>query len=832
MILDTTRQDILFSLRTMRNNPAFALTAVLTLALGIGGNTAIFTVIRSVLLKPLEYRDPDRLVYLSIDNPQRHVLDASFTQVRLDEMRSAARSFDGLGAYGRPDNVTLSGSGEPEALKAARVSANFLDILGIPPVLGRSFRREEDQHGGPPVAMISSGLWKRRFGGDPQVAAKSATFDSTTYSIIGVLPPGFEFPFAGVDVWFTRPSEWSQLPPRFWGIAILTGFARLKPGVSLEQSRAEMEVLNQQYMRAHPGSISDMGAAMRVVRLNDRLVANVRGLLWTLFGAVGFVLLIACANVASLLLARATARSREFAVRAALGAGRGRLIRQLLAESLVLAVAGGALGALLAEWCLSAIKSANAFAPPSVNALYLPGAGGLRLDGMVFAFTLALSIATGVLFGLIPSLQISRPDLADVLRAAGAASSQGLSLRRRGLGVSPLGLLVVGQVGLSIVLLVGAALLMESFARVHSVNPGFQPANLLTMKINLPLQRYDTDRKKAAFFDDVVRRLEALPGVRSAAMAASLPTTTWIRTNITRVEGHPPLDSTQPTSYAVIQSVTPGYFHTLGIPLRRGREFTALDNAPGAPPVMMINESLARVLWPDYPNGENPVGRHISEGYDKSVGWIEVAGVVADIHEGGQAFDAVPEFYLSSTLHPPQTAYLVLRTSADPLSFATAVRGQVAAVDADQSISDVKTMAAVLESTLSQRRVTMLLLGTFAAVALLLAIVGIYGAIAYSVAQRTQEVGIRRALGAQQSDILKLMLRQGLGLTLAGVGIGTGGAFALTRLMKAMLFHVSATDPATFVGIALLFIAVASAASYIPARRATRIDPMAALRVG
>ena len=833
MILETVWQDILYSLRTMGKNPAFALTAVFTLALGIGGNTAIFTVIRSVLLKPLEYRDPDRLVYLSIDNPRRNVQDASFTEVRLKEMRSAAKSFDGLGAYGRPDTVTISGNGEPEALKAARVSANFLDILGVQPVLGRSFRAEEDQHGGTPVAMISSGLWKRRFGSDPGVAGRTATLDSTTYTVIGVLPPGFEFPFAGVDVWFTRPSEWSQLPPRYWGIvSILTGFARVKPQVTLEQARAEMEVLNQQYMRAHPGRDIETGATMRVVWLKDRLVTNVRGMLWTLFGAVGFVLLIACANVASLLLARATSRSREFAVRAALGAGRGRLIRQLLAESLVLAIAGGALGAFFAKWCLSAIKSANALSIPTVNGLYLPGAGDFRLDGAVLGFTVALSIATGVLFGLIPSLQISRPDLADVLRAAGAAASRGFSGSRKALGVNPLGLLVVGQVALSIVLLVGAALLMQSFARLHSVDPGFHSANLLTMKVTLPLVRYDTDRKKASFFDEAVRRLEALPGVRTATMATTLPSTTWIRTNITRVEGHPPLDETQPGSYAVIQSVTPGYFRTLGIPLRRGRELTARDNAPGAPPVMLINESLARILWPGYPGGENPVGRHISEGYDKLVGWIEVVGVVADIHEGGLAFDAVPEFYLPSTLHPPQTAYLVLRTEGDPLNFARAARQDVLAVDADQPVSDIKTMAAVLETTLGQRRLTMLLLGAFAAVALLLAIVGIYGAIAYSVSQRVQEVGIRRALGAQQGDILRLMLRQGLGLTLAGVVIGTGGAFALTRVMKAMLFHVSATDPATFVGIALLFIVVASAASYIPARRASEIDPMDALRVG
>jgi predicted permease len=390
----------------------------------------------------------------------------------------------------------------------------------------------------------------------------------------------------------------------------------------------------------------------------------------------------------------------------------------------------------------------------------------------------------------------------------------------------------VGQVALSIVLLVGAALLMESFARVHGVNPGFQPANLLTMKITLPLVRYDTDGKKAAFFEEVVQRLEALPGTRGATMVTTLPSTTWIRTNITRVEGRPPLDESQPASYAVIQSVTPGYFHTLGIPLRRGRQFTAHDNAAGAPPVMIINESLARILWPGYPSGENPVGRHISEGYDKLVGWIEVVGVVADIHEGGLAFDAVPEFYLPSSLHPPQTAYLVLRTDADPLRFAGSARSQVLAVDGDQPLSDIKTMGAVLESTLGQRRLTMLLLGIFAAVALLLALVGIYGAIAYSVARRTQEVGIRRALGAQQSDILKLMLLQGVGLTLSGVLIGAGGAFALTRVMKAMLFHVSSTDPATFIGIALLFVVVALAACYIPARRATQIDPMAALRVG
>jgi putative ABC transport system permease protein len=821
--------DILYALRAMRKNPAFAVTAVLTLALGIGANTAIFTVIRAVLLKPLEYKDPDRLVYFSVDNARRSVQDASFTLAQFDEMRVAAKSFTAMGAYGRPDNVTLSSGGDPESLHAARVSANFLDILGLHPTLGRSFLMEEDKRGGPPVAMIGSALWKRRFNSDPEIAGKTATLDSTTYTIIGVLPDRFEFPFAGVDVWLTRPSEWSLLPPRYWGVAILTGFARLQPNVTLEQARAEMNVLQTQYGIAHPSPMNaNNGATMRVLLLKDRLIADIRPMLWMLFGAVGFVLSIACANVASLLLARATSRSREFAVRAALGAGRGRLIRQLLAESLVLAAAGGTLGIVLANWGLSAIARMPAFLRPTgVNAPYLPGASEVHLDSLVLAFTLALSIAAGVLFGLFPSLRISRPDLAAVLRESG---SNPTTPRRGAFGVSTRGLLVVGQVALSIILLIGAALLMKSFALLHSVDPGFRTANLLTAKVSLPLARYDTDRKRDTFFRQLVPRLEDLPGVRNAAMAMLLPTTNWIRTNILSVEGRPDLDPNEASSYAVVQSVTPAYFSTLGIPRLRGRGFTARDNAPGAPPAITINESLARRLWPDYPRGENPIGMHIMEAYDKAVGWMEVIGIVADIHEGGLGSNMVPELYLPCAVHPPQTAFLLVRTESDPLRLTNALRGQVLAVDHDQSLSEIRTMDDVLESTLGQRRMTMLLLGVFATAALLLSLVGIYGVIAYSVAQRTREVGIRRALGAQHGDILRLVLGQGLGLTLAGVALGIGGALALTRVMERLLFHVSATDPATFVAIALLLVVVALAASYIPARRAARIDPMAALR--
>jgi len=797
---------------------------MLILALGIGGNTAIFSVIRAVLLRPLDYRDPDRLVHFSVENPRQPMQNPSFSLVQFEEMKASAKSFTALGAYGRPENFALSSGGEPEELKGARVSANFLEILGVPPALGRSFFEEEDKVAGRPVAMISRGLWRRRFGGDPRVSGKEVTLESTGYTIIGVLPEGFEFPYADVDVWVTRPSEWSMLPPRYWGVPTLTGFGRLKANVSFEQAGVEMTLLQHRYDIAHPNPAnSDRSAIMRVVLLKDRLVADVRPMLWTLFGAVGFVLLIAGANVASLLLARATSRSREFAVRAALGAGRGRLIRQLLAESMTLAAGGGVLGMMLARGTLSASIN-GLFLPGGVNALYVSGAKDIRLDGMVLGFTLLISVGTGVLFGLFPSLQISRPDLNEVLHDRGTAG-----VRR---GMTARGLLVTGQVALSIVLLIGAALLIESFYRLHSVDPGFQAKNLLTAKIALPRARYDTDRKREGFFRELLPRLQQLPGIRSAALAMLLPTTSWIRTNITDVEGSPELDPGDATSYAVVQSATPDYFRTLGIPLKRGRDFTPRDNTVDSRPVMMVNETLARRLWPAYPSGVNPIGLHIKEGYDKALGWMEVVGIVADIHEGGLANDTVAEFYLPCALHPPLTAFLIARTEGDPLSFANAIRQRVLAVDRDQPVSDVKTMESVFEATLGQRRLTMLLLGLFAGVALLLATVGIYGVVAYSVAQRTQEVGIRRALGAQQGDILRLILGHGLGMVLAGIAIGLGGAFALTRVMKKLLFHVNATDPATFVGIALLFVVVALAGSYIPARRAARIDPMAALRVG
>jgi putative ABC transport system permease protein len=790
--LDTIRRDLLYALRTARKNPAFAVTAILTLALGIGGNTAIFSVIRAVLLKPLDYHDPDQLVRLGNSTP-----------VRYEETKAAARSFSDVGAFGVvPESMTLTGTTEPEALKSARVSANFLRVLGVQPMLGRSFLAAEDIPGGPSVAMISAELWERRFGRDPLISGKTAALNSAAYTIIGVLPAGFQFPFAGIDVWVPAAPLHSRPLS-----ASLEAFARLKPEVRLEQASAELTVLGRQYAMAHPGMVdARTSGTMRVVRLKDRLVANVRSMLWMLFGAVGFVLLIACANVASLLLARAMSRSREFAVRTALGASRARLIGQLLTESVLLAIAGGALGVLLAKWTLSSITH--------LSALDLPRVREIRLDGIVLGFAVLLSIATGVLFGLVPSLAASRPDLARVLRRGGGES------KRLGFHLSPRGVLVIGQVALTVMLLVGAALLMQSLFRLYSVDPGFRPTNLLTMQIALPPARYNTVQKRATFFDDLVQRVESIRGVRGATMALTLPMVgAWPGSPVQLAEQASVKLSERPI--AKIQIITPGYFRTLKIPLKQGREFTRQDSL-GSAPVAIVNETLARQFLP-------AVGRRILIG--ASAEPVEVVGVVADVRDRDLGADAGRELYRPLAQNAPQSAMFVIATEADPIQFVNSIRSQVRAIDSDLPISAVRTMDEVIEASVGQRRLTMLLLQIFAGVAVVLALVGIYGVIMYSITQRTQELGIRRALGAQRGDILRLVLAQGLGLTLSGIGLGIAGALALTRVMKGLLFQVSATDPVTFAGVVVLFLMAALTASYIPARRATRIDPMTALRL-
>ncbi len=805
-----TWQDLRYALRIMRTRPGFAATAVVTLALAIGGATAMFTVIRAVLLKPLDYRDPDRLVRI----------EGGATPTRFTEMQAGAHSFTDLGAFVGWDDLTLSGGAEPEVLHGVHVSASFLRILGMEPQRGRGFRAGEDAPGGAPVILISAELWRRRFAGDPQIAGKTAVLSGATYTIIGVLPPHFRFPFAGVDIWMAEPTETPSIAAASRVLSpYLTVFGRLKPGVTLAQANAELKVIRRQYAMAHPAMLdAKPKSPVEVTAMKDHLVADVRSMLWMLFGAASFVLLIACANVAGLLLARATSRAREFAVRAAVGAARTRLIRQLLGESVLLSLTGGALGVLLAACILRGI--------PRMTAFNLPRAAEVHPDWTVVAFAAALSFATGICFGLAPSLGASRADLMSALRTAGATLKAGVP-RRVLPGWNLRSLLLVGQVALSVVLLIGAALLIESVAQLRGVDVGFNPANLLTIRVPLPAVRYDTDQKAASFYRDLIERVQSVPGVRSAAGAWYLPMMGSAGTPV-QDAAKPPLPLNQ-RLIATLMIVTPGYFHTLGIPLRRGRDFAAEDTHD-AQRVAIINETLARRLWPAYPAGQDPVGQRIYVG-----GLIpqpaQIVGIAADVHQGLEGNPWAEGVYTPCVQSLQRASMLAVRTAGDPLSFTRAVRDQVQALDRSQAVTDVRTMDDLVEEQVGQHRLLMILLGAFAGVAVLLALIGIYGAIAYAVAERTQEVGIRRALGAQQGDILRLVIGQGLAVSVTGIVIGLIGAGALTRLMKSLLFHVSATDPATFAAIALLFFVVALAASYIPARRAARIDPMAALRI-
>lgn len=808
-------QDLRFAARTLRGRPMLALTAMITMALGIGANSAMFTVIRAVLLKPLAYSDPDRLVRLSVDDARLNVKDVGFSEIRFEELKSAARSFIGIAAFfiARED-MTLSGNGDPESIKAGRVSHDFLRVLGVEPTLGRSFLPEEDSPGGRAVMMISAELWQRRFGADPQIEGKTVNLNSTPTTIVGVLPPGFAFPAPGLDAWVPQPAQYSGQPAQFRRSAgYLVAVARLKPGVTLAQASAEMDVLGRQYAANHPGEST---ATMRVALLRDQMVANVRPMLWTLFGSVGFVLLIACANVASLQLARAGSRSRELAVRAALGAPRGRIIAQLLTESLVLAFLGGAIGGTLARWVIAAVRK--------TNALRLPRADEITLDAPVLIFTAGIAVLAGLVFGLLPALSASRPDLMNALRTASESGSP--AVRAGALHVSMRGLLVVAQVGLCVILLAGAALLLQSFTRLIGTDPGFRPANLLTMQIALPASRYDW-RKQRAFFEELGDRVAGLPGVTGAAVSRTTPMTAVMATPVAIVEQPPVELKNRPT--AQFQTITPPFFQTMAIPLRRGRVFDAHDRSDAAPTALIVNERFARRFWPAYPAGPDPIGQHVLIGNAKG-GGVEIVGIVADAHDRALDRDAMPEIYLPLAENPSAVAGLIVRSQGDPHGLVRSIRDQVRALDGDEAISNLKTMEEMIDESVGQRRLTLELLGAFCGVALLLALVGIYGVVAQSVVERRRELAIRGALGAQPRDILRLVLREGFLLTLAGIGIGVAGGLALTRFMSSLLFEVSPTDPATFATIAALFVAVSTAAAYLPARRASRIDPLSALR--
>ncbi len=798
------------ALRTLAKTPAFTAVAILTLALGIGANTAIFTVASNVLLRSLPFSHPERLLLVSSASAADRSDLRPMPLLRFTTIRDQNRSFSGIAAFTN-EIFNLSGRGDPMQIASARVTGNFFDVLGVKPILGRNFFTNEDQPGGADVVLISHSFWMHILGGAPGVVGQHVTLDSRDYSVIGVLPASFQFAPLGrnIDLWAPRVFEMNLITPQQvqGGSGFLTAVARLRPGVTVRQAQADMDVLNQQYRESNPGRPdADVRLVVEARDLKQQIVANMRPAVLLLTTAVALLLLIACANVASLMLSRALARRKDIAMRLALGAGRGAIMRGLLVESALLGLVGGAAGTLLAAWCTSVLAG---FGDDQGGPL-----GELHLDFGVLAFTAAVSLACGLLFGLIPALLASRTDLNDVLRdeGRGATAPRGRNRARS--------LLVIGQVALSLVLLIASGLLVRSFIRLETVSPGFDPAGVLTMQIELPPARYGKPAQMTAFSDETVRRVKALPGVEAAAISSALPVNP-IRFSPVLFEGQPELPLAQ-RPLVSIQAVSPEYAKVFRVPLLHGREFSAHDDAQ-APRVVMVNETLARRFWPN----QDPIGKKVWAGRTAAA---EVVGVLGDMKNISLAADTNPEVFLPFAQLPWARLNLSLRSASDPARLVRAVRAAIAQIDRDQPITHVQTLAEVLATSASQRRFTVWLLGSFSAIAMILALVGIYGLVAYSITQRTSELGIRIALGATRGDILRLVVGQGATLALCGIAIGTAGSLVLSSVLSGMLYRTRATDPVIFLLSAVLFSLAALAASYLPARRATRIDPVEALR--
>lgn len=800
-------QDVRFALRMMRKNPGFTAIAIFTLALGIGANTAIFTVTSALLLRPFPYRDPQQLMSVDVKADGN---DRGVTLLRYELLRDHNQSFQGTAVYTN-DNFNLTGHGEPVQVPVGRVSANFFSLLGVKPQLGRSFTEEEGRPEGTFVVMISDALWHTRFGADHNVIGESIALDSTPHTIVGVLPPNVQFPFMSAsDVWTPRYFELTLIPPQRlrMGVGYLSLIARLKPEVSRDKANAELAVLNQQYRKQNPSAPdADPTVNMTASPLRDSVIANVRTGVLLLSGAVALLLLIACANVASLLLSRALARTREIAVRTALGASRAALFRQLLTETVLLALISGGVGLALgfaATRFLAASDAAN-----------LPQGVPISMDTRVLLFTIAISILTGLIFGILPTIQLTRTNVNESLRGEGRGASAGHSR------IQFKNWLVVSQVALSLLLLIGAGLLVRSFSHLLKVDPGFEAHNLLTMNVSLPTSKYSKPQQQIAFFDELLRRVSAVPGVRSAAISAALPLSTK---RITPVLPEGQADVPLPQRpFVDIEAISPQWFRTMRVPLLAGREFTEADNAE-APKVVIVNQSFARQYWPH----DNPVGKHVTVGR-----WpqpAEVVGVATDVKNRGLAQSPQVQLYLPFPQLPWGNMNLLLRTSVAPQSVIPDVRSRISSVDPDQPVTNIQTAEELMDTSRAQPRFTMVLLGIFSATALLLVIIGIYGVLAYSVEQRRQELGIRLALGAEQSAILRLVVGEGLRLALFGIALGLIAALLLTRLMASVLYQVSAHDAATFIFAPLIFLAIALLASYLPARRATKVDPLEALR--
>ena len=809
--METLIHDIRYGLRTMRKSPGFTAVAVIALALGIGANTAIFSVVNALLLKPLPYKDADRLVLIWHTYPLLKLDQASVSAPSYIEYRDMTSSFEEV-ATATEWKVNLTGGGEPERLQGARVSYNLFSTLGVQPVAGRSFLSEEDQPGKNRVVVLSYGLWQRRFGGDPGLVGQTITLDGSSYDVVGVMPKGFVF-MIEVDLFTPTAFTSEDLAANNHGFEYLVCVARTKPTVTIAQASAEMNALADQLRPQFYGP----NWGITVVPLREQLVGSFRAALFILLGAVGCVLLIACANVANLLLARASARHKEIAVRTALGASRSRIVRQLLTESVLLATVGGALGLLLA---FVGIRLLVLGVPEDITG-FIVGWRDISISTPVLGFTLAVSMLTGIIFGLVPALHASKPDLNESLKEGGRGGTEG---RQRNLIRSSL---VVAEVAIAMVLLVGAGLLIRSFMRLNQVSPGFNPANVVTMQLSLPRSKYAEKPQRATFFEQLVQQVSALPGVQSAAAGNNLPMSNdgW---NASFAVENLQVGPDEPSPHGDPHMITLDYFRAMGIPLLRGRYFTDADSKDSLP-VAIIDQSLAEQYWPD----QDPIGKRIAAFFDGPRGqrnWREIVGVVGHVKQYGLDGKSKVQYYFPQTQSPQDSMYLIVRTASDQKGMVAAIRGTLDSIDKDQPIYKVTTMEQMVANSTSQKRFSMFLLGIFAAVALLLAAVGIYGVMSYAVTQRTHEVGIRMALGAQQRDVLALVVRQGMVMTVIGVGIGLVGAYAATQVMASLLFGIGTHDPLTFVGISLLLGTVALVASFIPARRATKVDPMIALR--
>jgi putative ABC transport system permease protein len=810
--MQTLLQDLHYSLRILLKRPGFTLIVVITLALGIGANTAIFSVVDTVLLRPLPYKEPERIALVQQHMPRLGLYHGGVSSAELLDYLRGNETFAEMAGYSIL-SLNLTGEGEPRRIQAARVSPGLFPLLGVSPLAGRGFSAEEDVVGKNRVAMLSEALWRKHFAADPQVIGRIVRLDEQPYTVIGVM--SLQFPptntsFAdAVELWIplalTVDEKRSRRRDSNFNL-----IGRLKPGVRLEQAQANMAAIAERIEQQYPGIYQgNIRIAATAVSLAQRTVQNVRRLLLILFGAVGLVLLIACANIANLLLARAAARRKEIAIRSALGAGSGRIVRQVLTESLLLAFIGGAVGLLFAIWAIDLIVKLG---PESV-----PRLAEVDLDLRVLGFTLLASLSAGVLFGLAPALQSLRLDLTATLKDAGRASDQG---GREGSRLR--GTLVILETALAIVLLAGAGLLVNSFVRLLRVPPGFNPEGVIVARTTLPAARYPEPQRGKAAYRETLARIAALPGVQSVAIATNLPLTSDWEIGF-RVEG----EEENTYYFAYSTWISGDYFRAMGIPLRRGREFNDDDRADTLP-VVVVNETLARRFWP----GEEAVGKRIRWGGWNPQGWLTVVGVAADVKFLALEAETPATIYMP-IFQPPRLrrdAIFIARTTGDPASLAAALDREISAVDAELPVYDIRTMNQVLAASIAQRRFTMWLLVIFAAAALSLAAIGLYGVLSYTVTQRTHEIGIRMALGAGAGDVLKLVMRQGMTLAVMGVAIGMIASFALTRSMKSLLFDTSASEPLVFAAIAVLLTGVALLACWLPARRAAKLDPMEALR--